>query len=149
VDRILSFDANGDHRIARGELPERMEGLIGRGDTNQDGFLTSDEVVALVTTQPTVRRPRARIVSAPASIADVIADLKLPPPTHNRAMAMANSPLSIHHPESVVLDPDMRTLLGDEDHANLVAAVARFRHTPRIIRGSVGGVVRNPAPQRR
>jgi hypothetical protein len=149
VDRILSFDANGDDRIAPGELPERMEILVSRGDTNQDGFLTSDEVIALVTTQPTVRRPRAAIASAPASIADVIADLKLPPSTHTRAMAMINSPLSTHHPESVVLGPDMRTLLGDEDHANLVAAVARFRHTPRIIRGSVGGVVRNPAPQRR
>src|SRR6185503_13378667 len=53
VERVLSFDANGDHRIARDELPERMQALVVRGDKNHDGFLTSDELVALVDTRRT------------------------------------------------------------------------------------------------
>ena len=147
VDRILSFDANGDDRIARDELPERMEGLVIRGDNNQDGFLTSDEVVALVDTRPTVTRPPF-IVRGPESLADVIGDLKLPPPTHNRALAIVKGPRNVHDPASVDLDTEMRELLDDEDYENFVAAVARLRRTPRVIGGTVGGVRRNPASSR-
>src|SRR5262245_33919016 len=88
VHQILSFDATGDNRIARYELPERMQGLVSRGDKNQDGFLTSDEVVALVATPPAERDPMFSqpaeherttfAVRDPGSIADVVADLKLP-----------------------------------------------------------------------
>src|SRR6185503_19147302 len=78
IDRLLSFDANKDHRIARDELPERMQGLVSRGDENKDGFLTSDEVVALVDTRSRSPRPPA-IAPGPETLADVIADLKLPP----------------------------------------------------------------------
>ena len=132
VDRIFSFDANGDDRIARDELPERMEGLVSRGDKNQDGFLTSDEVVLLVDMRPAAPRPPV-IVRSPGSFADVIADLKLPPPTHNRALAIVKGPRNVHDPASVDLDAEMRELLDDEDYENFVAAVARLRSTPRVI----------------
>ena len=32
IERLRSFDANADHRISRDELPERMQGLVARGD---------------------------------------------------------------------------------------------------------------------
>src|ERR671924_922586 len=86
VVRILSFDANGDDRIARDELPERMEGVLSRGDTNQDGFLTREEVVLLVEKPSPARRVQRFSARGAASLADVIADLKLPPVTHDRAM---------------------------------------------------------------
>jgi hypothetical protein len=44
VERLLSFDKNGDGKITREELPERMQDLIARGDTNKDGALDRDEV---------------------------------------------------------------------------------------------------------
>ena len=37
VERLMSFDRNADHRISREELPERMQALVARGDTNADG----------------------------------------------------------------------------------------------------------------
>ena len=141
VDRILSFDVNGDERIAREELPERMEGLVSRGDRNQDGFLTPDEVVALVDVRPTVPRPPF-IVRDPGSFADVIADLKLPASTHNRALAIVKGPRNVHDPASVDLDAEMKELLDDEDYENFLAAVARLRSAPRVIGGVVGGVRR-------
>jgi hypothetical protein len=145
VNRVLSFDTNGDDRIARDELPERMEGLVSRGDTNRDGFLTSDEVVALVDTRPTSPRRTNVIVRRPGSIADVIADLKLPPPTHNRALAIVKGPRNVHDPASVDLQAEMRELLDDEDYENFVAAVARLRSTRGSVGGIVGGVAGNPA----
>lgn len=146
LDRILSFDANGDNRISRDELPERMEGLVSRGDRNQDGFLTSDEIVPLVDIQPSVpRRPVSVNVRGSGSLADIIADLKLPPATHNRALAIVNGPRSVDDPANVDFKTEMKDLLNDEDYENYVAATVRLRSTPRIISGNIGGLVRDPA----
>jgi hypothetical protein len=49
VERIMSFDKNKDGKITKDELPERMQGLIARGDTNKDGALDKDEVKKLAT----------------------------------------------------------------------------------------------------
>ena len=48
VDRLESFDANRDQRISRDELPERMQGLVARGDRNADAVLDWEEIRALV-----------------------------------------------------------------------------------------------------
>ena len=129
VDRILSFDANGDDRIARDELPERMEGMVSRGDKIRMGFSRPMNSSRWLT-RPTARRPPF-IVRGPGTIADVIADLKLPPPTHNRALAIVKGPRNVHDPASVDFETEMRELLDDEDYLNFVAALARLRSTPR------------------
>ncbi|HLJ92570.1 MAG TPA: hypothetical protein VKU02_05180 [Gemmataceae bacterium] len=49
VERILSFDKNKDGKVAKDELPERMQNLIERGDTNKDGVLDSAEINKLAT----------------------------------------------------------------------------------------------------
>jgi hypothetical protein len=142
----LSFDANGDDRIARDELPERMEGLVSRGDKNRDGFLTPDEIATLVDATP--REPRERIstiVREAGTLADVIADLKLPPSTHNLALAIVKDPRNVHDPAGVDLQAEMKELLDDEDYLDFVAAVGRLRSTRRIIGGIAGGVAGNPA----
>lgn len=47
VKMLMAFDKNGDGRLERSELPERMQELFNRGDVNHDGVLTADEIRAL------------------------------------------------------------------------------------------------------
>src|SRR5438128_8455555 len=44
VARLMSFDLNHDGRVARSELPERMQSLLTRGDTSGDEALDVAEV---------------------------------------------------------------------------------------------------------
>jgi Ca2+-binding EF-hand superfamily protein len=44
VNTLMAFDANGDGKLSRSELPERFQGIFDRGDENKDGFLTPDEI---------------------------------------------------------------------------------------------------------
>jgi Ca2+-binding EF-hand superfamily protein len=53
VQTLMAFDKNKDGKISKDELPERMQGLLDRGDTNHDGFLTPDEIRKLAASQPT------------------------------------------------------------------------------------------------
>jgi EF hand len=50
VDRIMSFDKNGDGKITAEMLPERMQHLVALGDVNKDGALDKDEIRKLATT---------------------------------------------------------------------------------------------------
>ena len=51
VARMLQFDKDGDGKLSKEELPERMAGMMERGDLNKDGFLTRDELVQLARMQ--------------------------------------------------------------------------------------------------
>lgn len=144
LDRILSFDANGDNRISRDELPERMENLLSRGDRNQDGVLTSDEIVPLIDLRAsTAQRPCSVNVNAGASegFAGVVADLKLPPATHNRAWAIVNAPRIVNPPANADFKIEMKEILNEEDYENYVAAAARLRRTPRVFCGNIRGTM--------
>src|SRR5579863_2869306 len=44
VKTLMAFDKNGDGKLERSELPERLQGLFDRGDVNKDGVLTVDEI---------------------------------------------------------------------------------------------------------
>jgi Ca2+-binding EF-hand superfamily protein len=43
---IQHFDKNGDGKLEVSELPERMQGFLGKADANEDGVLTADELTA-------------------------------------------------------------------------------------------------------
>lgn len=45
--RLMLLDKNGDGVLTADEVPERMKPLFERGDTNHDGKLTREEIVAM------------------------------------------------------------------------------------------------------
>ena len=47
AQRILEFDENGDGKITKDELPERMVRILDRADTDKDGALTKAEIDAM------------------------------------------------------------------------------------------------------
>lgn len=49
---LMSFDKNADGKLAKSELPERMQGMLARGDKDGDGFLTTAELQAMAPPQP-------------------------------------------------------------------------------------------------
>ena len=67
----------------------------------------------------------------PATVADVIFDLKLPAEKRNRALAIVKTP-RITFPASADRYPEMRDLLDKEDYENFVAAVGRLRRSERL-----------------
>jgi hypothetical protein len=44
VARLMSFDRNGDGKVATSELSERMQGLVARADRSADGALDAAEI---------------------------------------------------------------------------------------------------------
>ena len=44
VNTLFSFDENKDGKLSKSEVPERMQGIFARADTNQDGLLTREEL---------------------------------------------------------------------------------------------------------
>jgi len=145
TERVMSFDANKDHRVSRDELPDRMQGLIARGDKNADAALDLDEIRALVNAASS---GRIRIAFRPQpfdGLPGVISDLKLSPAKREQALAI----LSAHEPAGDVSEPAnsdlykaMKSLLDDEEYDNFVAAATRLSKTVRIGSGVVGGVVK-------
>ena len=47
VKTLMAFDENGDSKLSKAELPERMQGMLARGDKDGDGFLTTAELQAM------------------------------------------------------------------------------------------------------
>jgi hypothetical protein len=47
--RLMTFDSDRDGRVAVGELAERMQGLVARGDRSGDGALDESEIRLLAT----------------------------------------------------------------------------------------------------
>jgi len=51
VKTYMAFDANGDGKLSKSELPERFQGIFDRADENKDGFITPDEIRKAVAAQ--------------------------------------------------------------------------------------------------
>jgi len=51
IKTLMEFDRNGDGKLSKEELPERMQGLLARGDANKDGFLTREELKTMADAQ--------------------------------------------------------------------------------------------------
>jgi cytochrome c peroxidase len=139
LERFMSFDRNGDHRISRHELPERMQGLVTRGDKNADADLEAEEIRSLFVAASSARvRPGLR--SQPAhtesdGLPGVIQDLKLPPQKHALALALVSRPnvVKAGGPANNNLKGEMRSLLDDEEYENFMAAAARVSTRRSVI----------------
>ncbi len=51
VDTMMRFDRNGDGKLDRSEVPDRMQGMFDHADSNKDGFLTPEEIRTLARAQ--------------------------------------------------------------------------------------------------
>jgi hypothetical protein len=47
VEKLMTFDKNNDQILTKEELPERMQDVIERADSNGDGKVTSTELKAM------------------------------------------------------------------------------------------------------
>lgn len=54
---LMAFDANHNGQLEKSEVPERLQGLFERGDTNKDGILTKEEIVALAESSRQMKLP--------------------------------------------------------------------------------------------
>jgi hypothetical protein len=143
IERLVSFDGNKDNRISREELPERMQGLIARGDRNGDAALDSNEILALVNVASSERRHVSFLSQASEGLLGVVKDLRLSPEKHASALALVNAGKLPHkdHLASIDVYREMRALLDGEEYENFVAAAVRLSRSPQFRRGAVSGII--------
>jgi len=136
VARLMSFDRNHDGRIVRGELPERMQPLLSRGDASQDGSLDSAEVRRLAESPaPAVVLSNGLQVGhygfgdgfdfdTRLHIDGALDDLRLASETNNKAREIAHTFMStIEANATADLMASMKPLLSTEHFGQLKAAV--------------------------
>ena len=130
IERLMSFDSNEDHRISRHELPERMQGLVGRGDRNADATLDSNEILYLSRVASIGRAPVSFRSPPSEGLQDVIKDLRLPAAKHAGALAIVSGhtlPPIVNEMTASKLYEELKAMLDDEEYRNFVAAAARLR----------------------
>ena len=54
---LMMFDANHNGQLEKSEVPEGLQGLFERGDTNKDGILTKEEIVPLAEASRQMKLP--------------------------------------------------------------------------------------------
>jgi hypothetical protein len=102
VARLMSFDINHDGKVARAELPERMQPLLTRGDVGEDDALDGTELRRLAETPPPVINARVQPgrygfidegfgFDSTQHIDGAIDDLRLASATREKAMAVAKT----------------------------------------------------------
>ena len=140
IERLMSFDRNADHRISREELPERMQGLVARGDRNADADLDLEEIRSLMAAASSAQvRPGFRSQPPRPDSSDglpgVIQDLKLTPQKHARALVIVNRPDLLRSADltNSKTHAEMKAVLEDEEYENFAAAAARVSERRMVI----------------
>ena len=144
IERLVSFDVDADHRVSRDELPERMQGLVARGDRNADAALDAEEILALVGAASSEPARVSFRSQSSEGLPGVIRDLKLSPEKHLRALVIVGAqkaPRSVSDPASRALLGEMKALLDDEEYENFVAAATRLSRGADLRFRTSGGVV--------
>jgi cytochrome c peroxidase len=148
IARVMSFDANGDGRVAAVELPLRMQEIVTRGDRNGDAALDREEVRAIASSSPVIGEgkgvpPVTRQIVVTVrdlrdpGVAGLIDDLKLP--ADRRALALAaqaKAEEDITKTLTASLETfrdEVRTLVTEEQFAALDKGIQKHGHTVREI----------------
>jgi hypothetical protein len=153
IARVMSFDANGDGRVAAGELPHRMQDIVQRGDRNGDGALDRGEIRAITSSDAEIgtgigmpARPRheVHITVAPfrdPGLAGLIDDLKLPPDRRAPALAaLALAEADTTKTLAASLDTfrdEVRPLVTDQQLAALDNGIRNHGKAVRRVLGEV------------
>ena len=139
VQRLLSFDTDGDDRVTAAELPERMQSVVDRIDQDDDGFMTALEIEVAVDRRPVAVDGRTILLRnrTVSSLSDVVQDLKLPQPKHDLALEIVKNyqvPRNLNNSKSIDIDivhSAMKELLDEEEFGDYMAAAARLSFNPR------------------
>jgi hypothetical protein len=102
VDRVIAFDRDGDGRVDRSELIDRMQHLVSRGDADGDGALDAPEIRTLARMPPAVATGGFPIhviyqiqqeswFPTRKHVRGAIDDLKLSSEARDRALAVAEA----------------------------------------------------------
>ena len=107
VERVMVFDKNKTGKVAKEDLPERMQHLIALGDTNGDGCLDRAELVKLAMSK-SARGPNQGRAFSTADAERALARLPLVEPAKTKAQAAVDA-----HKEAT-------RKAGDQRRANLL-----------------------------
>jgi cytochrome c peroxidase len=135
-ERLASFDVNADYRLSRHELPERMQGLVARGDANADAALDWNEIRKLVNAASPGRAPVLTPPPPSDGLAGVIKDMILPPTKQAYAVAILkdnNLPRHFRDPTGGISSTRLRAILDAQEYENFVAAAARLSRSAPVI----------------
>jgi hypothetical protein len=130
INRLLSLDRDGDGRISRDELPERMALIFDRGDRDRDDALTPQEVHRLVDEASLADPAKPVLVEAKRiTMADVVADLRLSGVKGDTALSLARghrvADTNLGNIAHAQLYEWLVYLLDADEYENFVAAAAR------------------------
>jgi hypothetical protein len=161
VARMMSFDSDRDGKVTISELPERMQGLVARGDASGDGTLDNAEIASLASAPP-AQDARARIspggyafgdqvgLSSRAHVEGAIEDLRLPGARKEQALDAARWFMEgLETDATVDLLSDLKPLLTTEQMTAFKAAIAKG-DAGRVFafsQSQAGGVVRTTVMQ--
>jgi hypothetical protein len=157
VARMMSFDSDFDGKLAASELPERMHGLVARGDVSGDGTLDDAEIRKLANAPP--QDARAFFsggytfgdqvgLSSRAHVEGALEDLRLTGEAKDQALDAARWFMDeLEAPASANLLKEMESLLTPEQLADFKGALdseSRGRAV-RVFNNSTGAAPRRVA----
>jgi hypothetical protein len=156
ITRMMSFDTDGDSRLAAGELPERMRELVTRGDVNGDARLDTAEIRDLSQPQVVINLSSGRYGFADESggafsshLDGAIDDLRLDPARKAKARALTSAVIGrIEDDAAAALLASMKDILVPWRFAEFTTAFENMRSvndTPRRVSLAVGALVGNYA----
>lgn len=137
IARLMFFDRDRDGKVAVSELPERMHGLVARGDVSGDGTLDNAEIAKLASTPP-AQDARAVLasggytfgdqvgLSSRAHVEGVIEDLRLPSARREQALDAARWFMDALETDATAdLLNELKPLLTTEQMTAFKAGLAR------------------------
>ena len=156
IARLMSFDRDRDGKVAVSELPERMHGLVARGDVSGDGALDNAEIRTLAVAPSQEGRQVFNSggytfgdqvgLSSRAHVEGAIEDLRLPSARKERALDAARWFMDgLETDATADLLNEVKSFLTTEQMGAFKAAVAKGR--PAAAQFAFVSLPQNGAPR--